>query len=96
MRTKKNLLKHKRLIVFTLFFLLSLQCMLAQKNIKVSGKITDEKQEPMIGVSIMELGTTNGTVSDMDGKYTLNVKDGSTIAFSYIGYTSQQKKLLQV
>lgn len=92
MRTKKNLLKHKRLIVFTLFFLLSLQCMLAQKNIKVSGKITDEKQEPMIGVSIMELGTTNGTVSDMDGKYTLNVKDGSTIAFSYIGYTSQQKK----
>ena len=92
MRAKENFLKHKRLLVLALFILMSLQCAMAQRMIKVNGKIIDEKQEPMIGVSVMEVGTTNGTVTDLDGKYNLNVKEGAVISYSYIGFVTQQKK----
>ena len=64
----------------------------AQKQVNVSGRITDELNEPMIGVSVLEKGTTNGVITDLDGNYTLSVNEGSTIVFSYIGYVTQEKK----
>ena len=54
--------------------------------------ITDELNEPMIGVSVLEKGTTNGVITDLDGNYTLSESEGSTIVFSYIGYVTQEKK----
>jgi TonB-linked SusC/RagA family outer membrane protein len=56
---------------------------------KVSGKITSTTNEALIGVSILVSGTTQGTVSDVDGNYTLNVSPDATLVFSYVGYVSQ-------
>jgi len=57
----------------------------------VSGKIVDEKGEPAIGVTIVEKGTTNGTTTDANGKFTLNVaSDKSILVISFIGYKRQE------
>ena len=45
---------------------------------------------PLIGVSVIEKGTTNGNITDIDGKYTVNVEKGKTLVFSYIGYVTQE------
>ena len=45
--------------------------------------------EPIIGASILEVGTTNGTITDFDGNFTLTVADGATLEISYIGYKTQ-------
>ena len=76
-----------------LFLLICLPFSLAQaQTIKVNGRVTDDLNEPMIGVSIFEKGTTNGVITDMDGNYSLSVKEGATIVYSYIGYLTQEKK----
>lgn len=64
------------------------------QTVKVTGKVTDNLNEPMIGVSILEKGTTNGCITDIDGNYTLNVSQGATIIYSYIGYVTQEKKAI--
>ena len=60
-----------------------------QTTKKVTGTISDS-QGPVIGASVVEKGTTNGTVTDFDGNFTLNVKPGATLVVSYIGYTTQE------
>lgn len=60
------------------------------QNIKVKGIVTDAKGEPVIGATVREKGTTNGTITDFDGKFELLIKKGSSIEVSYIGYQSQQ------
>lgn len=59
-------------------------------KITTQGTIVDTKGEPLIGVSILEVGTTNGTITDIDGKFTLQVASGATLEISYIGYKTQQ------
>ncbi len=62
---------------------------IAQQNgVTINGVVVDEQGEPVIGASVVEKGTSNGTVTDMDGKYTLNLQKGSKngIVISYIGY----------
>jgi TonB-linked SusC/RagA family outer membrane protein len=56
----------------------------------VSGTITDEKNEPIIGATIREKGLTNGTVTDMDGKFNIYVQSGAILQFSYVGYVTQE------
>ena len=81
-------LKHGTLkTMFFVFFLLCSTVMLAQN--KVSGTVVDASGEPLIGVSVLEDGTTNGGITDFDGKFTLTVKSGAKLTFSYVGYTSQ-------
>ena len=54
---------------------------------KVTGLVLDAKtQEPLIGVSVLELGTTNGVVTDLDGNFTLSVQPNAKLQLSYIGY----------
>ena len=79
-------------MVLVLFLLVGMTSVFAQKHVSVSGRITDELNEPMIGVSVLEKGTTNGVITDLDGNYTLSVNEGATIVFSYIGYVTQEKK----
>lgn len=55
----------------------------------IEGVVTDKKGEPLIGVSVVVKGTTNGTLTDIDGKYSLNVASGAEIVYSYVGYVSQ-------
>lgn len=60
-----------------------------QQVTKITGTILDVNGEPIIGVSIVEEGTINGTISDIDGKFTLSVQANATLRFSYIGYVTQ-------
>ena len=79
---KRVLLSSALLLVSTLTFAQS----------KVSGTVKDANGEPLVGVSVMEVGTNNGAVTDMNGNYTLNVKPGAKLKLSYIGFTPQTVK----
>lgn len=59
----------------------------------VTGIVKDKAGDPLIGVSVVEKGTTNGNITDMDGKFTMNVAQGKTLVFSYIGYVTQEIKV---
>ena len=61
-------------------------------QITVSGNVKDETGEGVIGASIMEKGTSNGTVTDFDGNFKLSCKEGSTLVITYIGYVPQEVK----
>lgn len=65
-----------------------------QQKQSVSGTIKDPVGEPVIGASILEKGTTNGTITDFDGNFTLNVAPGATLVISYIGYKNQEMKVI--
>ena len=61
-----------------------------QQAIKnISGTITDSNGEPIIGANVLEKGSTNGTVTDINGKFSLSVPNKSTLVISYIGYVSK-------
>jgi TonB-linked SusC/RagA family outer membrane protein len=63
----------------------------AQQNVPVTGTVTDVTGEAIIGANVVEKGTTtNGIVTDIDGKFTLNVHSGATLVVSYIGYITQE------
>lgn len=64
------------------------------KEKEVIGKVVDTKGEPVIGATIIEKGTTNGTITDFDGRFTLNVSEDSMIEVSYIGYQTQSIKTI--
>ncbi|WP_373734313.1 carboxypeptidase-like regulatory domain-containing protein, partial [Bacteroides heparinolyticus] len=63
-----------------------------QQTITVNGLVVDATGEPVIGASVVEKGTSNGIVTDLDGKFTLNVKPGATLKISFIGYQPQEVK----
>lgn len=65
----------------------------SQQAHSVSGVIIDATGLPVIGANVLEKGTTNGVITDLDGKFTLNVKPGSTLVISYIGYVTQEIKI---
>ena len=57
----------------------------------VSGKVTDASGEPLVGVNVLVKGTTNGTMTDLDGNWNLNnIRQGAVLVFSSIGYASQE------
>lgn len=61
-----------------------------QQNKEIKGTVTDSEGEPIIGANVVVKGTNIGVITDLDGHYTINVPDGSTLSFSYIGYMSQE------
>lgn len=65
----------------------------SNKRGKVTGRVIDEKGEAIIGATVMEKGTSNGTITDFDGNFTIEVSAASTLEFSYIGYTTQQQSV---
>ena len=75
----------------TIFLILCILCSLgamAQKK-SITGVITDGAGESIIGASVVEVGTTNGTITDFDGKFSLTIATGAKFTVSYIGYKSQ-------
>lgn len=62
MKTIVTQIRQKRLMALVLFLLVGMTSVFAQKQVNVSGRITDELNEPMIGVSVLEKGTTNGVI----------------------------------
>ena len=62
-----------------------------QQTKLATGQVTDS-QGPLIGATVMEKGTGNGTVTNFEGKFSLNVKPGATLVISYVGYETQEIK----
>ncbi|WP_026055290.1 SusC/RagA family TonB-linked outer membrane protein [Anaerophaga thermohalophila] len=72
-----------------LFSLLGAQGLAGQHQ--VSGKVVDTKNEPLIGVNIVEKGTSNGVITDIDGNYSIEVTDGNAVlVFSFIGFDNKE------
>lgn len=61
-----------------------------QNTRKITGIVKDQSGEPVIGANIVEKGTTNGTITDIDGQYSLEVGSNSILVVSYIGYITQE------
>ena len=75
----------------TIFLILCILCSvgaMAQKK-SITGVVTDAAGEPIIGASVVEVGTTNGVITNLDGNFTLSVNPNGKIKVSYIGYTEQ-------
>ena len=59
------------------------------QNLRVEGKVLDEQGEGLIGAGVVIQGTTNGTITDLDGNFVLSVPSGATLEVSCIGYATQ-------
>ena len=62
---------------------------ISQQSKVVSGTIKDQKGEALIGVNIVEKGTSNGTITDLDGRFSISVSPGATLIVTYVGYVPQ-------
>ena len=81
----------RRLLLLGLFILMIPFALSAQ--IQVSGTVLDSNNEPLPGVNVIQTGTTNGTITDLDGKYTISVPSDATLTFSYIGFTNHEENV---
>ena len=89
--------QNPKLMKTKLLFLLALglsstSMALGEPRIVKGQVLSDSDGEPMIGVAISEKGTTNGTITDADGNFSINVQDGAVLTISYMGYTTQNIK----
>jgi TonB-linked SusC/RagA family outer membrane protein len=66
---------------------------IVNENVIVTGKVLDQNREPLPGASVLEQGTTNGTVTDIDGNFSLEVQEGATLIVSFIGFESRTIRL---
>ncbi len=66
--------------------MLMLTCTILYAQTEITGTVVDETGETVIGATVMEKGTTNGTVTDFDGVFTIKVNPGATLVFSYVGF----------
>ncbi len=83
----------KRILINLMFLLLGflITGALSAQGIRVSGRVTDVKDgSPLVGVTIQEKGTGNGTITDINGNFTITVAPTATLVASYVGYTAQE------
>ena len=81
----------KRFRLLTLLFLLLGFAGVYAQEIAVQGVIVDKKSgEPLIGATVLQKGTTNGTITDYDGLFRISVTKNAVLTISYIGYVSQE------
>lgn len=81
---KKNNIKYLLMLCLTMLF--SLNTLFAQNAITVQGTVVDEEAIPLIGVSVSNESRSIGTVTNVDGEFTLNIEEGTTLLFTYVGY----------
>lgn len=84
-------IKFLTLFVFVLGWCLT---PLIAQTLSVSGTVTDENKVPLPGVSVMIKNTTRGVSADFDGKYEIQANQGDVLVFSYVGFTTQEKKVV--
>lgn len=82
------LLTKLKMLLLAAFFVMSAGITFAQTQ--VSGTVSDTGGEPLPGVYVMETGTSNGVMTDIDGKYSISVSENATLKFSFIGYTPKE------
>ncbi len=80
----------KKYLFFLLSFMLSINLMAQKKTI--TGKVVDATNQSLIGATVKEVGTTNGTITNYDGNFTLSVTPGATLEITYIGFSSTKVK----
>lgn len=68
---------------------------LQAQQMDIKGVVSDQSGEPLPGVSISVKGTTSGTITDVNGQFTIQAKKGNTLVFSYIGYQKLEQKVLE-
>ena len=88
-----DIMKNRRRFILFISILMSVSSVFGQAMKTLTGAVTDLSGEPLIGVSIVIKGTTNGTVTDIDGKYSLNIPSENkkaTLIFTYVGYLKQE------
>jgi TonB-dependent starch-binding outer membrane protein SusC len=83
-----------RRVLSTLLALMLTMAVFAQK-VTVSGTVIDSQNEPIIGATVMEIGTQNGAATDVDGHFTLSVKPGSMLRITYVGFKTVEVKASQ-
>lgn len=89
---KKQLIRRRYSLL--LAFLFSTCVVFAQNTqTTINGKVSDANGSPIPGVSVFEKGTTNGTSTNIDGAFSMNVTSGSTLVFSFIGFQNQEVKI---
>ncbi|MBP5418642.1 MAG: TonB-dependent receptor [Bacteroidales bacterium] len=87
-------MKNKRRIVALFMCLfMGIGYILAQDNVKISGRVVDENGEPIPGVNVVVSGTTNGTITDFDGNYQITAPTGGKLLYSFIGYKNQEQPI---
>ena len=64
-----------------------------QQVVSVTGVVVEASGEPVIGASVVEKGTTNGSITDVDGRFALSVKPRTTLVISYVGFTAHGVRL---
>ena len=82
----------KKLLIFC-FSVMASVAMFAQSAAVVGTVIDADSKEPLIGVSILEVGTSNGMITDLDGNFQIKVGAGATLQLSYVGYETQEIKV---
>ncbi|MFW5781352.1 MAG: carboxypeptidase-like regulatory domain-containing protein, partial [Bacteroidota bacterium] len=87
---KRGMLTRFLIAVFCGIQLLFAVNVYGQQEVTVSGTVTDAEGQPLPGVTVVEEGTTHGTVSNNDGDYTINVPGNATLVFSFVGMKTQQ------
>ena len=87
----------KNLKFFAIILLMLISVQVWGQQLQVQGNVSDKSNgEPLIGVSVLEKGTQNGTVTDFDGNFSLSVSANATIVISYVGYKTQEATASQM
>lgn len=90
MQNKSNKMRNMRAVLLSLLVTL-ISLSVSAQNVTVTGTVKDKTGETVIGASVVEKGNTgNGTITDIDGKFTLSVPSNATLVFSYVGMTTQE------
>ncbi|MDR3286265.1 MAG: TonB-dependent receptor [Prevotellaceae bacterium] len=84
----------KRWTAFVFLFLMCVSFMFAQNKIKIAGTVTDQRNEPLVGVSVIEKGVMNAATTDLEGKFSISVNQGTILVFSYVGYKTQEREAI--
>ncbi len=86
----KSILLRKTRLFYVLFLLIATPFMVLGQSLMLTGIVKDDANQTIPGVSVLVLGTNTGTVTDIDGKYSINVNPGDMLRFSYIGFRTQE------
>ena len=85
-------MRHLRFFLLALMASTILSAFAQNEDITVSGTVVDNNGEPVIGASVIQKGTSNGAVTDLDGHFSVKVPKGTTLTISYIGFSTQDVK----
>lgn len=86
----KKYVQLQRVFLLTLLITCLVPLYSLAQTIQLTGTVTDTKGETLIGASVLEKGTTNGCITDIDGNFSLTVAPNATMVISYVGYVAQE------